>query len=122
MFLIASEDVPNADMYFNSDFVAFQSKFNKKTQSITSFLIKDSKHIHAIALWYKSSYSFPEIALTSKTPSMVINEKLQETIKTNLIDFVVYARKQPYDNCHIFANLYHDYSKKEYILESKFNY
>lgn len=80
MFTIGSEDVPNTDMHFNSAYVAYQSKFNKKTQTITSFLTKDSKHIHAIALLYKASYSFPEIVLSAKTPSIVINEKLQETI------------------------------------------
>lgn len=116
MFTIGSDDVANTDMNFNDAYVAYGDKFSKKTQRIDCFFNKASKNIHAIALLHKKSYSFPEIVLSAKKPYIIIDEKLQELIKTNLVDFIVYARKEPYDICNIFTGLYDEYAKKEYIL------
>lgn len=116
MFTIGADDVANTDMSFKSANVTYRNKFTKDTQKINFFLNKDSKNIHAIALLYKRSNSFPEFVLDTKTPTIIINEKLQEIIKTNLVDFIVYTRKEPYDNCDIFTSLYDDYANKEYIL------
>lgn len=107
MFTIRTKVVSNTDMNFNSVYVAYRNKFSKNMQTISSFLTKDNKHIHAIALLNKAKYAFPEIVLNAKTLFIIINEKIQEIIKTNLVDLVVYATKEPYDNCNIFTNLYH---------------
>lgn len=116
MFTIGSDAVTNAELNVKSTFVTYRNKFSGNTQTIDSFLNKGNKHIHAIALLFKQSYTFPEFRLTAKKPFINIDEKLIELIKVNLIDLVVYARKAPYNDCHLFAKLCDEYESKDYIL------
>lgn len=102
--------------------MSYRNKFTGNSQSLHSLFNKDSEHLHAIAIVYKKSYSFPEysdkfqIAINSKKPFININSEILEIIKSNLVDFIVYASKSPYDNCKLFTDLYSEYAKKEYIL------
>lgn len=116
MFTIGADGVPNTDMNTKSQFVTYRNKYSQNTQTLSSFLNKGDKHIHAIALLYKKSNNFPELMLNAKKPFIIIDEKLQELIKSNLIDLIVYARKAPYENCHLFTNFVDEYDKKDYIL------
>lgn len=116
MFTIGAPDVPNTDMSADSDYVNYRNKFSKNTQTLFSMFNKGNRHLHAIALLYKASYSFPELVISEKTQYIPINSTIEELIRTNLVDMVVYGRKAPYDNCEIFTNLCNQYATKDYVL------
>lgn len=116
MFTVGNDGVSNVDMNCKSHSVSYRNKLTGDTQTLSSFLNKGNKNIHAIALLYKESYAFQEIALTQKNPIIIVDDKLRELIKSNLIDLIVYARKAPYDNCDLLKNLCDEYANKEYIL------
>lgn len=116
LFTIGADGVQNIDMNTKSSYLSCRTTFSGNTQTINSFLNKGDKHIHAIALLYKNAYNFPEIVLTEKNTFINIDEKMQELIKSNLVDLVVYARKAPYDNCRIFTKMIDEYINKDYIL------
>lgn len=121
MFTIGTEHVPNVDMTTKSEYVAYRNKFTKNTGNIAAFMNKGNKHLHGIAILYKKDYAFPEFVLTQKKPFLIVDESMQEIIKTNLSDFIVYGRKAPYEQCEVFGKLYEEYSNKAYILIHRTN-
>lgn len=118
MFTVGADGVKNTDMNCNSTSVTYRSKFTGNTQTLNSFLNNGNKHIHAIALLFNESYTFPEIVISPENPFIIINDTLQELIKSNLVDFIVYAENDHFcHNCNnLFTNLYNEYANKEYIL------
>lgn len=115
-FTIGGSNVPSVDLKTDSPYVLYRNKFTKNTQSLNSFFKKDNNNLHAIAIIYKKGYVFPEFVINLKKPFIIINSDIQELIKKNLVDFIVYGTKSPYDNCQLFTNLCTEYVNKEYIL------
>lgn len=115
-FTIGSTNVVNVDMQPNSPYFAYRSKFTGNTQSMFSFLNKGNNYIHALAIIYKKNYGFPEFVLTQKQVFLNIDSNLQEIIRENLVDLVVYTKKSSFDNCKLFTTLHQDYANKLYIL------
>lgn len=114
MFTIGAGNVPNVDMSSESEFVSYRNKFLKNTPTRYAFFNKGNKHVHAIALLYKNSYSFPELVINDNKQYIPIDSQIEELIKSNLIDLVVYGRKAPYHYCEIFINLYNEYATKDW--------
>lgn len=81
-----------------------------------SFLNKGNTFLHAIAIVYKKGYSFPEFVLTQKKPFLNMNDDLQEIIRANLIDLIVYAKKAPIESCELFSRLHLNFEHKAHIL------
>lgn len=102
MFTVGSDNVPNTDMNTKSASFNYRNKFSGNLQTIDTFLNTGNKHVHAIALLYKECNSFPEIVINAKNPFIVIDDNIEEIIKSSLFDFIVYARKAPYDHCNLF--------------------
>lgn len=115
-FTIGTSNVPNVDLKTESPYVSYRNKFTGNAQGLQSFLNKDESSLHAIGILYKKSSSFPELTINPKKTFLSLNSEIVVLIKENLIDFIVYGTKAPYDDCVIFTNLYNDYSNKEYIL------
>lgn len=78
-------------------------------------MMTGSRHLHAIALLYKESNNFPELALSMKNPYIIINDNIKQVIHDNLVDMVVYGRQAPYDNCVLFNDLYNEFTM-DYVL------
>lgn len=111
-FTMGTANVPNVDLKTESPYFAYRNQFTKNSQSLISFFNKDNNHLYAIAIVYKKGYSFPDLVINAKKPFIVINSDIQDLIATNLVDFIVYGTKAPYDNCKLFVNLCSDYGKK----------
>lgn len=109
-------NVPNVDMKIDRPYLSYRNRFTGNSQSIHSFFNKDNAHLHAIAIVYKKGYSFQDLTINSRKPFLYINDDIQDMIKSNLVDFIVYGTTAPYDNCQLFINLYNDYANKDYIL------
>lgn len=105
-----------ANMRPTSQSFVFRNKLTSNTQSVMQFLNKGNVNLHAIAIVYKKGYSFPEFVLNKKNSFVNINSEIENLIKTNLVDLIVYGRKAPYDNCNLFINLCPVYGDKAYIL------
>lgn len=120
-YTIGTVNVPNYDMITDSAYLTYRNKFTANSQSLHSFFQKNSEHLHAIAILYKKGHAFPEQVINAKKPFISINNEIQELIKTNMVDFIVYASKSPYDNCKLFTYLHSDYAKKEYVLREIHN-
>lgn len=80
--------VPNVDMLNTESSSNYRNKLTGNSYTLSAFLNKASKHLHAIAIVYKKSYSFLYKNM---------NSEMQELIKSNLVDLIVYERKAPYD-------------------------
>lgn len=116
-FTIGGANVPSVDMKTDSPYFGYRNKFTKNTQSLNSFFKKDNNNLHAIAIVYKKGYVFPELVINLKKPFITINSSdVEEIIKSNLVDFIVYGTKAPYDGCKLLTNLCNEYASKEYIL------
>lgn len=113
---IGTKKVKNSEIDTESQYMNYRNKFSGDTNVIQSFLNAGQKNLHAIALIYKKSYSFPELVINKKKPYLIINDKIKELIRNNIVDLIVYGRKAPYDNCVLFSNLCSDYAKKDYVL------
>lgn len=116
LYTIGSEDVANKDMDSKSVYVSYRNKFVGNVKSISMFLSKSEKNVHAIAILYKKEQNFPELVLNSKQPILQIDKKMEDLIKTSVVDMVVYSRKAPYEHCEIYTKLYPEFSKTPYIL------
>lgn len=115
-FTIGTEDVSNADLTTDSPYVTYRNKYSGSTKDNALFMLTGNRHLHAIALLYKHSNNFNELTLSAKKPYIIIDDKLKDLIKKNLVDLVVYGRKAPYDNCVLFTDLYNEYTNMDYIL------
>lgn len=116
LFTVGTESVANADLKTSSPYVLYRNKFSGNKNTLETFLGRGNKHLYAIALLYKASYSFPELVLTQKKPAIKIDQDIKDLIKNTLVDLVVYGRKAPYDDCALFTYLRNDYAQKEYVL------
>lgn len=63
LFTISTKNVPNVDLKTDSPFVNYRNKFTGNTKSLQSFFNKEINNLHAIAIVYKKSYTFPELVL-----------------------------------------------------------
>lgn len=115
-FTIGTPEIPNTQLTTESSYVVYRNKFSGSSSQNQRLMLTGNRHLHAIALLYKESYNFPEIVLNVKNQYIIIDDKLKEVIKKNLVDMVVYGRKAPYDNCKLFTDLYNEYTNKDYIL------
>lgn len=116
IFTIGTENVANTDINTKNGCVAYRNEFFGNIPTLNTFLNRGNKDVHAIAILYKKDYTFPEFVLNSKNPTLNIDDKMKDLIKTHLVDMIVYSRKAPYEQCEIFTNLYEEYSKEPYIL------
>lgn len=116
MFTIGAADLPRTNMKMNSDYVTFRNKFTANSKTLHTFFNRDESHLHGIALLYKQNHAFPQLVLNAKNPTTHVNSEIEQLIKSNLVDLVVYGRKSPYDNCKTFIKLYSDYDLKGFIL------
>lgn len=114
-YTIGTPNVQNADLKTDSSFVAYRNKYRGTASNNQQFMWTGSKHLHAIALIYKQSNSFPEITINARNPYMMVTDEIKELIKKNLVDLVVYGRQAPYDNCALFTDLYNEYTT-DYVL------
>lgn len=115
-FTIGTPGVQSTQLTTESKSVMYRNKFSGSARYNQMFTLNGNRHLHAIALLYRESYSFPELTLSMKNPYMVIDRKIKGLIADNLVDMVVYGRKTPYDDCVLFTSLYNDYANKNYIL------
>lgn len=56
------------------------------------------------------------MVITKEKPFLIIDSKLQEIIRANLADLVVYTRKAPIDSCELFTSLHENFKNKLYVL------
>lgn len=103
--IFSPSNVPNINLNTESSYLSYRNKFTGNSRSLHSFLNKDDTHLHAIAIVYKKGYIFPELVINAKKPFLTINSEIQELIKSNLVDFIVYGTKSPYDSCQLYKSL-----------------
>lgn len=114
-FTVGTPNVENTDLNTDSTFVAYRNKFRGKSSNKEQFMWTGNKHLHAVALIYKESNSFPELTISAKNPYLIINNEIKDLIHNNLVDLVVYGRQAPYDNCALFTDLCNEYTM-DYVL------
>lgn len=118
-FTIGSANVPNVDLSSKSNLLKYRGKLTGNSNSMISFLSignMANTHLHAIAVLYKKGYAFPELVITQEKAFLYINDNIQELIKENLIDLVVYTRKAPFETCEFFTRLHENFINKHYVL------
>lgn len=106
-----------------SDFIKFRESWNNKNKfiSMTNFLENSNTDIYAIGILYKKNDPMSSIQLEKNKNTIVIDDKLKEFLKNNLIDLVCYSEKCDRDRCNIFGELYPAFAQKKYALrEFKF--
>lgn len=116
LFTIGSKNVPNVDLTEASPFFSYRNKYTGNTNSMFSFLTKSDNQLNAIAIIYKKGFSFPQLVLNNKNPFIAINNEIQDLIKSNLVDMMVYGKRATYDSCELFTNLWSEYANKQYVI------
>lgn len=119
-FTIGSANVPNVDLSSKSNLLKYRGKLTGHSNSMISFLSignMANTHLHAIAVLYKKGYAFPELVITQEKAFLNINDNIQELIKENLIDLVVYTRKAPFETCEFFTRLHENFINKHYASD-----
>lgn len=123
LFTIGGIDVQKCDIKITSDFIKFRESWNNKNKfiSMTNFLENSNTDIYAIGILYKKNDPMSSIQLEKNKNTIVIDDKLKEFLKNNLIDLVVYSEKFDRDRCNIFEELYPAFAQKKYTLR-EFNF
>lgn len=92
IFTCGTASTPDVDMLITDPFFVYRNKFTANTQSLyMAFLNKANKHLRAIV--YKRGYSFPELVINAKKLFITVNREIEELLKGNLVDLIVYGRK-----------------------------
>lgn len=118
LYTIGGISVEKSDMKISSDFIKFRESWNNKNNliSITNFLENGKTDIYAIGILYNKNDPMSTIQLEKNKNSIIIDDKLNEFLKNNLIDLVVYSEKSDRDRCDIFEELHPPFAQKKYTL------
>lgn len=114
-YTIGGSDV-NGDIKVPNDNIKFTSALStkKNVQSVTSFFT--NQRLSAIGLLYGEKEPFNDIKLSDKKTELLLNGKLIEILKKNLVDMVVYGSKNSCDKCKLFDIIHEDFANKKYAL------
>lgn len=117
-YTIGGSEILFANMKIPNDNIKFKNGFQKAKSnipSVSNFFVSGNK-LSAIGLLYGEKDTFTDFKLTEKKPELMINDKLIEILKKNLVDLVIYAGEEACDKCALFENLHEDFSNKKYTL------
>lgn len=114
-FTISGSDI-DGDLKVPNENIKFTSGFStkKNVQPVSSFFT--NQRLSAIGLLYEEKQPFNDIKLTERHTELILNEKLIEILKKNLVDMVVYGSKNSCDKCKLFEIIREDFANKKYSL------